>query len=137
MNTEKTVESIRQKISSYRRIKGRTTYISPDGNVIMYSKPKVRHDYRKVAFTSMTLGIFRSNIKEYPVSKVSVVIDCLVINKIFSIPADRFKDILDGSEIYKIKNSEQCKIYINKIGDKFYIVPRGKDKIEITEYMIQ
>ncbi len=130
------IEYIRQKISSYRKVRGRTTYISPEGNVIMYSRPKARHDYGKVAAISMTLGIFRSNVEEYHVSKVSVVIDCCVINTIFSIPADRFMEMLRGSEVYKIKNSEQCKIRICKIGDKFYIELSGKDKIEITEYMI-
>lgn len=138
MNTEKTerIDSFRRNISSYRKVRGKITYISPEGNVIMYSKPKVRHDYRKIAFISMTLGIFRSNIKEYTMSKVSVAIDCCVINTIFSIPADRFKDILDGADVYKIKNSEQCKIYICKIDDKFYISPSGKGKIEITDFMI-
>ena len=130
------VECFRQKISGYRKIRGRITYISPEGNVVMYSKPKTIHRDGKVAFISMTLGIFRSNIKEYHVSKVSVVIDCCVINTIFSIPADRFKEILDGSNVYKIKNSEQCKMYIRKIEDKFYIKPIGKEKIDITEYMI-
>jgi hypothetical protein len=102
----------------------------------MYSKPKTIHRDGKVAFISMTLGIFRSNITEYHISKVSVVIDCCAINTIFSIPADRFKEILDGANVYKIKNSEHCKMYIRKIEDRFYITPIGKEKIDITEYMI-
>lgn len=133
--TEK-IEYIRQKISSYKNVRGMTR-ISPEGDVVMYSKPKAKLDYKKVAFISMTLGIFRSNIKKYTAPKVSVVIDCCVINTIFAIPADRFKEMLDGSEVYKIKNSEQCKIYIRQTGDKFYIEPSGKDKIEINEYMIR